>query len=411
MGKNVMVSVLCTAYNHENFIRDAIEGVLKQETDFNYEVIIHDDASTDGTVDIIREYKRKYPEQIKLILQDKNQFQKQHNIYAEYLFPKATGKYIAFCEGDDYWTDKKKLQKQVDFLETHTDYSMCMHNAVKRNYESGEKKLLNTFEKSGIYGQREQIMAGLGSDFPAFASYVIRGELIKNMPDFFFAQQVLDYPLRQYYANCGKVYYFEEPMSVYRVSTPQSYMKKTSNDEIFYNNYTMSMIKFFQNLDTYTGGKFHDLIECKLISDYFGFCLSIGQKEGLKKAAEQGIDCLKVQECYKYLSVEYLNDEIYQISKNTKNLFIYGTSRLAPICRKQLEYAGIEFKGYVVSDGQMKMDEIEGKKVFYLSEVLDCFENPGFVLAMQPVNTRTIEATLKQRGIENYCKPYKMNAL
>lgn len=411
MGKNVMVSVLCTAYNHESFIRDAIEGMLKQETDFKYEVIIHDDASTDGTVDIIREYKKEYPDQIKLILQEKNQFQKQHSIYAEYLFPQVSGKYIAFCEGDDYWTDEKKLQKQVDFLETHTDYSMCMHNAVKLNYVTGERKLLNTFEKSGTYGQREQIMAGLGTDFPAFASYVIRRELIKNIPAFFFAQQVLDYPLRQYYANCGKVYYFEEPMSVYRVSTPQSYMKKTSDDEMFYNDYIVSMIKFFQNLDVYTNERYHDLIECKLISDYLGFCLSIGQKEGLKKAVEQGIDYLKVQECYKYLSVEFLNDEIYQISKNAKNLFIYGTSRLASICRKQLEYAGIEFKGFVVSDGQMKMDALEDKKVFYLSEVLECFETPYFLLAVQPVNTRAIETVLKQYGIENFCKPYELNAL
>jgi glycosyltransferase involved in cell wall biosynthesis len=101
-----------------------------QKTNFKFEVIIHDDCSTDGTTDVIREYVEKYPDLIKPIFQERNQYQNGcKRILATFVYPKAQGKYIALCEGDDYWTDPLKLQKQVDFLESHPDYSMCFHRA------------------------------------------------------------------------------------------------------------------------------------------------------------------------------------------------------------------------------------------------------------------------------------------
>lgn len=406
MDNEVIVSVLCTAYNHEKFIKDAIESVVNQKTDFRYEVIIHDDASTDRTAEIIEEYEKKYPHMIKTILQKENQLQKGSNICKEYLFPQAKGKYIAFCECDDYWTDENKLQRQVDFLEAHREYSMCMHNAVKLNYVTGEKKLLDTFAEDGTYTQEEQILAGLGTDFPAFASYLLRAEWLNNIPDFFFESKVLDYPIRQYYAHCGKVYYFKKPMSVYRVFTPNSYMKKTSKDQLFYNDYTLEMINFFEKFNIYTGQKFNHILEDKIISDYLGFCSSITENEGLKKAFEKGLNVSRVKECYKCLSLEYLDSSIKQVCKKTEYLFIYGTSRLAMICKKQLEFAGIHLEGFVVSDGQMKLDQIEDKNVYYLSEVLVNYKNPGFVLAIQPVNVNVVAEILEKKGEKNYCKPY-----
>ena len=407
MEDNIKVSVLCIAYNHEKFIKDAIEGVLNQKTNFKYELIIHDDASTDHTAEIISEYEKKYPQVIKTILQKENQWKRCH-IPKEFLFPRVRGKYIAFCEGDDYWIDEHKLQKQVDFLETHKDYSMCMHNAVKLNYETGEKKLLNTFKEDGTYAQEEQILAGLGTDFPAFASYLLRTELLKDIPDFFLESRVMDYPIRQYYANRGKVYYFKKPMSVYRVSTPQSYMKRTAESQSFYNNYTLDMISFFEKFDCYTEKKYHQLVECKILSDYFGFCLSIDQKEGMRKAVEKGLDINKIQECYRRLSIEYLDESIGQIYKQTERLFVYGTSRIATVCKRQLDHAGIKFEGFVVSDGQMKMDAIEDKKVFYLSEVITKYKNPGFILAVQPVNVKVIVEMLMKHEVKSYCEPYRI---
>ncbi len=126
--KNPLVSICCVTYNHEPYIHDCLNGFIMQKTNFPFEVLIHDDASTDKTADIIREYEAKYPNIIKPVYQSENQFSKKVDINITYQFPRAKGKYIALCEGDDYWTDPLKLQKQVDFLEANEEYSMCFHD-------------------------------------------------------------------------------------------------------------------------------------------------------------------------------------------------------------------------------------------------------------------------------------------
>lgn len=128
MDKSIpVVSICCATYNHVHFIRQCLDGFVMQKTDFPFEVLIHDDASTDGTQDIIREYEAKYPDIIKPIYQKENQYSKGVRVSLVYNYSRVRGKYVALCEGDDYWTDPYKLQKQVDFLEAHPDYVMCSH--------------------------------------------------------------------------------------------------------------------------------------------------------------------------------------------------------------------------------------------------------------------------------------------
>ena len=122
MSEDILVSVYMLSYNHEKYLREAIEGVLMQKTDFRYQLIIHDDKSPDSSADMIREYEEKYPDIITAIYQQENQFSKGAKIFVDFVLPLVKGKYIAICEGDDYWTDANKLQKQVDFLESHPDY-------------------------------------------------------------------------------------------------------------------------------------------------------------------------------------------------------------------------------------------------------------------------------------------------
>ena len=122
-----VVSVCVITYNHEKYIRQCLDGILMQEVTFPYEILIHDDASPDNTAEIIREYEAKYPEIIKPIYQTVNQYSQGIDV-GKYNFERAVGKYIALCEGDDYWTDPKKLQMQVDFLEKHPEYVGTAHN-------------------------------------------------------------------------------------------------------------------------------------------------------------------------------------------------------------------------------------------------------------------------------------------
>lgn len=125
-----LVSVICMAYNHESQIKMALDGFVMQETDFPFEVIVHDDASTDGTADAILEYQERYPGIIKPIFQKENQYSQGVSISSRFIYPKVRGKYVALCEGDDCWIDPQKLQRQFDYMEVHPECSMCTHNTI-----------------------------------------------------------------------------------------------------------------------------------------------------------------------------------------------------------------------------------------------------------------------------------------
>lgn len=133
-----LVSISCITYNHAPYIKDALEGFISQKTNFPFEVLIHDDCSTDGTTEIIKEYEQKYPDVIKPIYEKENQFQAGKPAGSNvWNLPRAQGKYIAHCEGDDYWKDPDKLQKQVDFLEANPEYGMCFTDFDVKNESSG----------------------------------------------------------------------------------------------------------------------------------------------------------------------------------------------------------------------------------------------------------------------------------
>ena len=134
----IMVSICCLVYNHEKYLRQCLDGFVKQKTNFKFEALIHDDASTDNSQNIIREYEKKYPEIIKPIYQTENQYSKRAGVTWKIQFPRAKGKYIAMCEGDDFWTDEFKLQKQFDALEQNKDCVFCSH-IVRCVAENGEK--------------------------------------------------------------------------------------------------------------------------------------------------------------------------------------------------------------------------------------------------------------------------------
>ena len=138
----ILVAVYCIMYNHESYIRNCLDGIAMQKTSFRFVAIVHDDCSTDKTAFILHEYAEKYPEIINPIYETENQYSKPDGSLGRIMNAAidATGaKYIAMCEGDDYWTDPYKLQKQVDFMEEHSDYSLCCHGYRILNVDSGEQ--------------------------------------------------------------------------------------------------------------------------------------------------------------------------------------------------------------------------------------------------------------------------------
>ena len=187
----IKVSIRCFTYNHERFIRQCLEGVVMQKTDFRFEAIVHDDASTDNTAAIIREYAEKYPDIIKPIYETENQYSKHDGSLTRIMNAHTRGKYIAMCEGDDYWTDPYKLQKQVDFLESHPDYVMCSHlfdvynernKQLQKNDESsftGKSYDLDTLINGEWYFQPLTVLFRFDAyDREHFASYGLSMDVI-----------------------------------------------------------------------------------------------------------------------------------------------------------------------------------------------------------------------------------------
>jgi glycosyltransferase involved in cell wall biosynthesis len=207
MHNDPIVSICCLTYNHEPYIKQCLDGFLMQ-TGVNFEVLIHDDASTDGTASLIKEYEAKYPEIIKPIYQTENQYSKGVRPTFKFNFPRAKGEYIAFCEGDDYWTEPNKLQKQVDFLEANKDYVMCFTDRYFLNSRIG--KIVET----PFFYKEEQKTFTL-RNINIYAPTLTR--LFRNIgiPDH---KNIIinDTVHLTWLANYGKLMYFREKTGVYR---------------------------------------------------------------------------------------------------------------------------------------------------------------------------------------------------
>src|ERR1044071_3542733 len=180
------VSVVMITYNHEQFIAQAIESVLMQETSFDFELVIGEDCSTDRTREIVCDFQRRFPDKVRLLLHDKNQGASR-NFVATYLA--CTGEYVALLEGDDYWISPGKLQKQVDFLDQHPEYAICFHNAVTFWQDSSREIRI---EIPG--GQKDtigitDILKGL---YMPTGSVVLRRGLIGSFPDWYLSLRVGD---------------------------------------------------------------------------------------------------------------------------------------------------------------------------------------------------------------------------
>lgn len=232
-ANDIEVSVYCLAYNHGKYIRDALEAFVSQETTFKYEVIVHDDASTDNTADIIREYAEKYPDIIKPIFQTENQYSKGIQVTDTYIWPQMRGNYVAICEGDDYWTDSKKLQYQYEIMEQHPECSICTHNTKVMRADDGEisgffpDKKFNIRE--GIVSKDTQMNVALFNLFHLTSVFLRRSvydNYMANKPEFAKVLPAGDKALQLYFAKYGYMYFIDRDMSVYRKGIEGSWTQR-----------------------------------------------------------------------------------------------------------------------------------------------------------------------------------------
>lgn len=261
----IMVSICCITYNHEKYIAEAIESFLMQKTNFKFEVLIHDDASTDNTAKIVREYEKKYPDIIKPIYQIENQYSKGKKVSSNN-YNRAKGKYIAICEGDDYWTDPYKLQKQFNYMEKNSTCGLCFHSVVMVNDITKENIGQISPYESECEVKIEDVILG-GGGFMGTNSIFCRAELLQKLPKFYQISPVGDYPL-QILASCNEyAYFFKDIMSVYRTNISGSWTsnlfnnKKFKEKKIILNKKLINMLLEFNN---YSRRKYENVILRKI---------------------------------------------------------------------------------------------------------------------------------------------------
>ena len=250
--KTPLVSICSITYNHAPFIRQCLDGFLMQQCNFPIEIIINDDCSTDGTTEIIREYAEKYPDKIFPVYHEKNLYsQGVRGMFDKFVFPKARGKYIALCEGDDFWTSPHKLQRQVDFLESHCEYSMICTNA--RVLGSDGELNWHRYKTSCDVPLRDIILKRGAWIYTA--SMVFRREHMSDYPDFARRCHVSDYPYAIHMALRGKVYFFAEKMVTYRFLTAGSWTARTRINEAYFNSW-LSEIRMLQGYNEQSQGEY-----------------------------------------------------------------------------------------------------------------------------------------------------------
>ena len=249
-----LVSISCITYNHESYIRDAIEGFLMQRTTFPFKIFVLDDASTDRTAEIIREYESKYPKLFNCFHLKENTWGKpnRRELAKPFLEARNEGKYIALCEGDDYWTDNNKLQTQVNYMEQHPECTLCLHSSINVNKEREFLEKAN-YHKENLIATTEDIISETVAGHTT--SMVFPASLAKCLPNYYFYAPIGDYPLKIYLASKGYAYYISKSMSAYRVGVGVSSLTLSKDTKINNYNRAKMMLKEFNKCTSYKYNK------------------------------------------------------------------------------------------------------------------------------------------------------------
>lgn len=408
----VIVSIMCTTYNHKNYIKKTLEGFVNQKTDFRYEIVIYDDASTDGTAEIVREYAESYPELIKAHLAHTNTYDhpERKKLIKEYRTEVLKGKYIALCEGDDYWIYDQKLQKQYEWMESHPDTSLCLHNAIRYNKSSGEV-LPQLMDRDTGFMEVDEIFLGDSGAVPT-ASFFLRKKFFDTLPDSYYVCPVADDPLRYWLACNGNIYYMNKVWSV------RNYMHKGSWNYSMKVNVDLQVrhlekyLMYCSKLDQETNHRFHSVIRRKM--------LWICETKLLLKFKGQPFDCKSLRkradECSHFASEEtkilykeaffillnrcydYLDVVMKKAKVNEGEFCIYGAGIEAKKHAQLLIDKEIKFEDFVISEKLKK----ERKLMGHVIKSFDELEDPNksyFWLCMNDKNKQEVLDKLLQAGI------------
>ncbi len=417
-----LVSIWCLTYNHKNYLESAIEGFLQQETDFEYEIIIHDDASTDGTDEIIHKYVREYPNRIKAIIQPKNLYgslsiKEFLLIVRTAMMKQSVGKYIASCEGDDFWIDRHKLQMQIRYMEAHSDCTMTAHNAVILDMENGNTiKTMNPYDRDKDLSIEEMIMWYRGN-IPT-ASRVVKREYAISKGFFEGTMASADWSMQLYCGVKGKVHYFDRIMSCYRANTPVSYTKTVwANDRKRYG-IRLDQMYFFRLFDEYTKGAYREFVSKQIyhilemlfaenadsdIEEFKQLCYELRREKGVKynRFLNWVVEAFSV-----YKGGDFCEGYIKRFVAGKNHVLIMGDGYWGKKTANALLDHNLSFDGFVVSNGYKQNEKVSEKPVWELDELPFDKNQCGVIVTVRFEHYLEAIQNLLKCGINSYTYIY-----
>lgn len=378
----VEVSIICLTYNQEKYIRDTLDGFLIQETNFNYEILVHDDVSTDGTVEILKEYRKKYPDKIRLILEEENQYSQGVDITKDICFPLVRGKYIAFCEGDDYWIYNKKFQAQYDIMEANPEISLCYHNAVV--YDEGKDSLfLNVLEHKSGYIRDKDIICPTKGWYPTASSFY-RAEYLSDYPD--LHAPTGDEGMRCYMACKGRLYFVNQAWCVYREAANGGWNTKFKKDKEIADRYVKDLVTFLIDFNIYSAGKYEKYFYIRLIRTILLYLEVFCHKQYTREEFYLYIDNLKALtehradgwfdeicrietiRCKDYFSLT-IKEKLRPMLTHDSRLYVYGAGVKAAQAIAMLGMAQISISGLIVTDKKENENIVFEYPLYELKEI------------------------------------------
>ena len=412
---NVDITIYCLTYNHVDYIRDALEGFLMQKTSYTYNVFVYDDASTDGTSDILREYMEKYPEIFDVYISPRNIYNLpdremiMHKLYEKHI----VGRYVAWCEGDDYWTDSNKLQKQIDFMEQNAECSMVAHGAYWWDCQTGKLKDYNPYNENRYLAEEEVILQPQGN-LPTASLVMRRDVFIRDVK--FPKCDVGDIPM-QLYALCkGKIYYFNCQMSMYRYRHTGSWTKEIEGTFEKNSIHAYRMIHFMEEYDQYSHGIYHEFIRRRCayylysriytyqfmdVNDYFDRMYKL---KGKLERSERGLikNQCRIFELFKENGV--IRDSEREIILQFKYVVIMGTGDYSKYITHLLEANDISYVGYVVTTVAGNAN-LGGRKIWELHKYPYSREDTLVIVGISQNSEKSVMESLKKNEFYNVMTP------
>lgn len=295
-NRDVFVTVEMITYDQEDVIAQALDSVLIQEVDFRYQIVIGEDCSTDSTREILLGYKERYPDKITLVLHDKNVGMRNNSRSVSKRSEQINSKYIALLEGDDYWTDPKKLQIQVDAMENNPDCHLSFHAAEIRHGDDKHGKVVARHaDGNGVYKTSEVILGGGG--FCPTVSIIYRRDLRTSLPDFYYEVPAGDYLLQILGSLHGGILYVDRVMAVYRKGIEgswSSFMQDIEKRERF----VEDSLKALDDLNLFLEKKYDDEIQQRVANLYYEmstFYLYAGIHEKFRTYIEMSLDAYRLE--------------------------------------------------------------------------------------------------------------------